>query len=83
MIYFIFLASLHRSLVISPIIGETGRSFSFGINSGSSDIWSDKLKVLYNRHTESRRFRQHKERRRCSVQILDNYLGINALYIKC
>ena len=23
--------------------------------SGSSEIWSDKLKVLYNRHTESRR----------------------------
>ena len=22
---------------------------------GSSEIWSDKLKVLYNRHTESRR----------------------------
>ena len=25
---------------------------------GSSEIWSDKLKVLYNRHTESRRGRR-------------------------
>ena len=59
---------------------------------GSSEIWSDKLKVLYNRHTEGRRYggnamlrrcRRHKERRRCSVQILDNYFGINALYINC
>ena len=25
------------------------------IKRGSSEIWSDKLKVLYNRHTESRR----------------------------
>ena len=57
---------------------------------GSSEIWSDKLKVLYNRHTESRRdggnamsgrCRRHKERRRRSVQILDNYFGINALCI--
>ena len=31
----------------------------------------------------SRRCRRHKERRRCSVQILDNYFGINALYINC
>ena len=52
------------------------------IRKGSSEIWSDKLKVLYNRHTESRRdggnamlqrCRRHKERRRCSVQILDNF----------
>jgi len=27
----------------------------------------------------SRRCRRHKERRRYSIQILDNYLGINAL----
>ena len=49
---------------------------------GSSEIWSDKLKVLYNWHTErrsdggnamSRRCRRHKERRRYSVQILDNF----------
>ena len=52
-------------------------------NKGSSEIWGD-------RHTESRRERRlcnvtevptHKEQRRCSVQILDNYLGVNALYI--
>ena len=52
------------------------------IRKGSSEIWSDKLKVLYNRHTESRRdggnaisrrCRRHKEQRRCSVQILDNF----------
>ena len=29
-----------------------------------------------------RRCRRHKELRRCSVQILDNYFGINALGIK-
>ena len=29
----------------------------------------------------SRRCRRHKERRRCSVQILDNDFGLNALYI--
>ena len=59
---------------------------------GSSEIWSDKLKVLYNWHTErrsdggnamSRRCRRHKERRRYSVQILDNYFEVNALYINC
>jgi len=58
----------------------------------SSEIWSAQLKVLYNRHTESRRgrryamtrrCRRHKERRRCSVQILDKYFGVNALYINC
>ena len=27
------------------------------------------------------RCRRHKEQRRCSLQILDNYLGVNALYI--
>ena len=27
----------------------------YSISFGSSEIWSDKLKVLYNRHTESRR----------------------------
>jgi len=50
----------------------------------------DKLKGLYNGHTESRRdggnamlrrCRRHKERRRRSVQILDNYFGINVLCI--
>ena len=58
---------------------------------GSSEIWSDKLKRLYNkvhRTTErteikamSRRCRWHKEGRRGSVQILDSYFGVNALYI--
>ena len=60
---------------------------------GSSEIWSDKLKRLYNkahRATEkpevkaiSRRYRWHKERRRCSVQISGNSFGINTLYINC
>ena len=59
----------------------------------SSEIWSDKLKRLYNkahRATErteikamSRRCRWHKEWRRCSVQISDNPFGMNALYINC
>ena len=40
----------------------------------SSEIWNDKLIVLYNRY---------KERRRCSLQILDKYFGINALFINC
>ena len=50
---------------------------------GSSEIWSEKLKLSYykaHRVTEgtevnamSRRCRRHKERRRCSVQILDNF----------
>ena len=31
----------------------------------------------------SRRCRRHKERRKCSEQILDNYLVVNALYINC
>ena len=30
-----------------------------------------------------RRCRRHKERRRRSVQILDNYFEVNALYINC
>jgi len=60
---------------------------------GSSEIWSDKLKLSYNkahRGTEgaeikamSRRCRWHKERRRYSVQISDNPFGMNALYINC
>ena len=60
---------------------------------GSSEIWSDKLKRLYNKahrameRTEikamSRRCRWHKERRRYSVQISDNPFGMNALYINC
>jgi len=60
---------------------------------GSSEIWSDKLKLSYNkahRGTEgaeikamSRRCRWYKERRRCSVQISDNPFGMNALYINC
>ena len=50
-------------------------------NVGSSEIWSVKLKALYNRHTEARRCRRHKEQRRCSVQIHDNYFEVNALYI--
>gem|GEM_PF-5741630 len=32
MIYFIFLQVWHWSLVISPFIGETGRSFDFASN---------------------------------------------------
>ena len=28
-----------------------------------------------------RRCRRHKERQRCSVQILDNYFWVNTLYI--
>ena len=57
---------------------------------GSSKIWSDKLKLSYNkahRGTErteikamSRRCRWHKERRRCSIQISDNF-RVNALCI--
>ena len=31
----------------------------------------------------SRRCRRHKEQRRSSVQILDNYFEVNALYINC
>ena len=31
----------------------------------------------------SRRCRRHKELRRCSVQIFDNYFEVNALYINC
>ena len=61
--------------------------------SDSSEIWSDKLKRLYNkahRATErteikaiSRRCRGHKEWRRCSVQISDKSFDMNALYINC
>ena len=29
------------------------------------------------------RCRRHKEQRGCSVQILDNYFEVNALYINC
>ena len=77
-----------KSVCDSILLNELTCNFS-----GSSEIWSDKLKRLYNkahRATErteikamSRRCRWHKERRRYSVQISNDSFGMNALYINC
>ena len=47
-----------KNNLISEDTQQNKHNIQISYKNGSSEIWSDKLKVLYNRHTESRRERR-------------------------